>query len=252
MKVYEHLKNIISEKGAGYLVLIDPDHVESNKLPEFLSYCESAGVDGLLIGGSLMIHGDLKATIATVKEHSKLPVVIFPGSVSQVTPNADAILFISLISGRNAEQLIGKHVLAAPFLKKYDLEPISTGYMLIESGSSTTAEYISGSKPIPRNKPEIAAATALAAEYLGMKMVYLEAGSGAEKNVPNEMVKLVSSQISIPLIVGGGIKSAQSAREKVENGAGIIVTGNYFEDENNWSKIKDFAEAVHIKNSIIV
>ncbi|MGD8779604.1 MAG: geranylgeranylglyceryl/heptaprenylglyceryl phosphate synthase [Ignavibacteria bacterium] len=252
MEIYKNLKNIISEKGAGYLILIDPDNVKNEKLPEFLNYCENAGVDGLLTGGSLMLHGDLREIISKVKEHSNLPVIIFPGSVSQVTPNADAILFISLISGRNAELLIGKHILAAPFLKKYNLEAISTGYMLIESGSSTTAEYISGSNPIPRNKPEIAAATALAAEYLGMKMVYLEAGSGARENVPNEMVKLVSSQISIPLIVGGGIRSAQSAREKVENGANIIVTGNYFEDENNWTKIKEFADAVHIKNSIIV
>ena len=141
-------------------------------------------------------------------------------------------------------------MLSAPLIKRANLEAISTGYMLVESGTSTTAQYMSGSSPIPRNKPEIAAATALAAEYLGMKLVYLEAGSGAQQTVPNEMVKAVSTICSIPVIVGGGIKSPNVAREKVDNGAKIIVTGNFFENESNWSLIKEFADAVHKKNPI--
>lgn len=252
MKIYEKLLEIIKRKGAAYLVLIDPDKTKDDKLAEFVKYCELNGVDGLLVGGSLMIDGNLSETIKIVKNNCSLPVIIFPGSVNQVVQDADAILFISLISGRNAEHLIGKHVFAAPIIKKYNIEPISTGYILIESGKTTTAEYMSGSKPVPRNKPEIAASTALAAEYLGMKMIYLEAGSGAENSVPEEMIKLVSETCTIPVIVGGGIKNAETARRNVNAGAKIIVTGNYFENENNWTKIKEFAQAVHIKESINV
>ena len=252
MTIYEKLQEVIRRKGAAYLVLIDPDKINSEKLAEFAKYCELNDVDGFLIGGSLMVNGDLQETINLVKKSCSLPIIIFPGGVNQVVSNADAILFISLVSGRNAEQLIGKHVLAAPIIKKHNLEPISTGYILVESGKVTTAEYMSGSKPVPRNKPEIAASTALAAEYLGMKMIYLEAGSGADNSVPEEMIKLVSGTCSIPLIVGGGIRDSETARKKVKAGAKIIVTGNYFENENNWIKIKEFAQAVHIKESIKV
>lgn len=252
MKVYQSLINTIEEKGAAYLVLIDPDKTNGQKLSDFVKTCDDAGVDGFLIGGSLMLGNNLDDSIKSIKSQSSKPVIIFPGSVSQVNPNADALLFISLISGRNADQIIGKHVMAAPIIKKTGIEPISTGYMLIESGSVTTAEYMSGSKPIPRNKPEIAAATALAAEYLGMKFVYLEAGSGAQMSVPDEMVKMVSSSLSIPLIVGGGIRTATDAHAKVKAGASIIVTGNHFEDDKNWKQLKQFADAVHFKTGIEV
>ena len=252
MKIYNQLLNTIKEKGAAYLILLDPDKLPENKLTGFLKHCEKSGVDGFLVGGSLMVNGDFDSFIEKVKVNTNLPSIIFPGSITQISPFADAILFLSVVSGRNPEHLIGKHVLAAPSIKKSGIEPISTAYILVESGSTTTAIYMSGSLPIPRNKPEIAAATALASEYLGMKLIYLEAGSGADNSVPNEMVKAVSSQCSIPVIVGGGIRTPQTAREKVENGASIIVTGNYFEDENNWDLIKDFASAVHIKQSILV
>ena len=199
-----------------------------------------------------MVNGDFESFIEKVKINTNLPSIIFPGSISQVSSFADAILFLSVVSGRNPEHLIGKHVLAAPSIKKSGIEPISTAYILVDSGSTTTAVYMSGSLPVPRNKPEIAAATALASEYLGMKLIYLEAGSGADSSVPNEMVKAVSEQCSIPIIVGGGIRNPQTAREKVENGASIIVTGNFFENENNWDLIKDFASAVHYKLPIEV
>jgi putative glycerol-1-phosphate prenyltransferase len=194
-----------------------------------------------------MISGDLNTFIETIKVETSLPLIIFPGSVNQISPLADAILFLSVISGRNAEHLIGKHVTASPLIKRAKVEPISTGYILVESGVTTTAVYMSGSLPIPKNKPEIASATALAGEYLGMKLIYLEAGSGAQEPVPDEMVKAVSKECSIPIIVGGGIRNPQTARRKVENGASIIVTGNFFEDENNWDLIKDFASAIHYK-----
>lgn len=252
MKIYNHLLNTIKEKGAVYFILLDPDKLPESKLTGFLKHCKKSGVDGFLVGGSLMVNGDFDSFIKKVKDSTNLPSIIFPGSSTQISHFADAILFLSVVSGRNPEHLIGKHVLAAPSIKKSEIEPISTAYILVESGSITTAVYMSGSLPIPRNKPEIAAATALAAEYLGMKLIYLEAGSGADYSVPNEMVKAVSNQCTIPVIVGGGIRNPQSAREKVENGASIIVTGNFFENENNWDLIKDFASAVHTKQNILV
>lgn len=252
MKIYNHLLNTIKQKGAAYFVLLDPDKLPEEKVQVFLTHCEKSGVDGFLVGGSLMVNGDFESFISKIKLLTKLPLIIFPGSITQISSNADAILFLSVVSGRNPEHLIGKHVLAAPSIKKSGIEPISTAYILVDSGSTTTAVYMSGSLPIPRNKPEIAAATALASEYLGMKLIYLEAGSGAEQPVPDEMVKAVCEQCTVPVIVGGGIRDSATARKKVECGASIIVTGNFFEDENNWDMIKEFANAVHIKNSILV
>lgn len=252
MKIYNHLLNTIKHKGAAYLILLDPDKLSEDKIPVFLKHCEKSGVDGFLVGGSLMVNGNFELFLSKIKSITHLPVIIFPGSITQVSSNADAILFLSVVSGRNPEHLIGKHVLAAPSIKKSGIEPISTAYILVESGTTTTAVYMSGSLPIPRNKPEIAAATALASEYLGMKLIYLEAGSGADKSVPDEMVKAVSEQCSIPIIVGGGIRDSATARKKVESGASIVVTGNFFENENNWDLIKEFSNAIHIKNSILV
>jgi len=252
MKIYDQIIDKINRKGAAYLVLLDPDKLSGNKVVEFLDHCTRADVDGFLIGGSLMMSGNFEALIEKVKLHSNLPAIIFPGSIDQVSSLADAILFLSVVSGRNADHLIGRHVIASPMIKRSGIEPISTGYILIESGVTTTAVYMSGSMPLPRNKPEIAAATALASEYLGMKFVYLEAGSGAEESVPDEMIKAVSDVCSVPVIVGGGIRSALVARDKVENGAKVIVTGNYFEDEGNWDMIKEFSNAVHHKNPITV
>ncbi len=250
MNIYNQLLKTIETKGAAYLILLDPDKLNSNNLQVFIKKCIEADIDGFLVGGSLMLNGIIDTFIKNLKQLTKLPVIIFPGAVDQVSPFADAILYLSVVSGRNPEHLIGKHVLAAPLIRRANLEPISTGYILVESGTSTTAQYMSGSSPVPRNKPEIAAATALASEYIGMKLIYLEAGSGAQQTVPNEMVKAVSSVCSVPIIVGGGIKSPKVAREKVDNGAKIIVIGNFFENENNWSLLKEFADAVHKKISI--
>ena len=247
MKTYNYLLNTVRTKGAAYLILLDPDKLSNSKIAPFIQHCEKSGVDGFLIGGSLMMSGDLDPFIENVKVETSLPLIIFPGSINQISTIADAILFLSVISGRNSEHLIGKHVTASPLIKRAKIEPISTGYILVESGVTTTAVYMSGSLPVPRNKPEIAAATALAGEYLGMKFIYLESGSGAQESVPDEMVKAVSEECSVPVIVGGGIRTPLSARRKVDSGASIIVTGNFFEDENNWDMIKDFANAIHHK-----
>lgn len=252
MKIYNKILSTIEQKGAAFFILIDPDKVDSNKLEEFIKISENSDVDGFLVGGSLMMSEDFEIFLQKIKSLTSLPVIIFPGNVAQVSKYADAILFISVISGRNPEHLIGKQVLAAPFIKKTNLEALGTGYILVDSGSTTTAVYMSGSLPIPRDKSEIALATALAAEYLGMKFVYLEAGSGAKLSVPNEMVKFVSKNLSIPVIVGGGLRSPKDVAEKVNSGASVIIVGNFFEDENNWSLIKDFSSAAHLKKGITV
>ncbi len=252
MNTINYIKKIIENKGAAFFILIDPDNLAIDKTEKFVKHCVENGVDGFLVGGSLLLNGNLDSSIEAIKRSCNLPVIIFPGSVSQLSQNADAVLFLSLISGRNAEHLIGKHVLAAPIIKKFKLETIPTGYMLIESGKTTTAEYVSESKPIPRDKFDIATATALAGEYLGMQLIYLEGGSGAENSVPNEMIEAVASQISVPIIVGGGIRTPEQAGAKVKAGAKIIVTGNFFENEGNWNLISLFASAIHSGSSIEV
>ncbi len=245
MKVFDYLEKVKSEKGAGFLLLIDPDKFEISESEEFFSICNRSGVDAFLIGGSLVKDDFISQIIVEIKKFSEIPVILFPGGLNQVTGEADAILFLSLISGRNPEHLIGKHVLAAPLINRINLETIATGYMLIESGASTTAEYMNGTKPIPYNKTEIAVATALAGQYLGLQMIYLEAGSGAEHTVPDRMVRAVTKTLDIPVIVGGGIRSGEAAQRKVEAGADFVVVGNFFEYKDNWGEIKEFAKVIH-------
>jgi putative glycerol-1-phosphate prenyltransferase len=245
MTTYDKLLEIRQNKRAGFLILIDPDKFDFENSDKFFEICKHSEVDAFLIGGSLLQNQRINEIITIVKSKISIPAILFPGSINQVVPAADAILFLSLISGRNSEHLIGKHILAAPLINYHKLEAISTGYILIESGQTTTAEYMSGTKPIPYNKPEIATATALAGEFLGMKMIYLEAGSGAEYSVSNKMIKSVKSVVKIPIIVGGGIRDASTANEKVQAGADFIVIGNHFENQLNWIEIKEFGEAIH-------
>ncbi|RKY54131.1 MAG: geranylgeranylglyceryl/heptaprenylglyceryl phosphate synthase [Candidatus Neomarinimicrobiota bacterium] len=247
MKVFKKLIKIAQEKGGGYFVLIDPDTRKNDELKEFVREICNRGVDAILVGGSLIINGDFQSSLNLVKEVSTVPIIIFPGSLQQLSSNADAILYISLISGRNPNYLFGDHVIAAPFIRKMGIEPISTGYMLFESGGTTTAEFISNTKPLPINKPEIAMAHALAAQYMGMNTVYLEAGSGASHSIPAKIVKAVSSYIDIPVITGGGIKTPEDARSKVEAGATFIVTGNVLDDPENFKMIDEFIRAIHFK-----
>jgi len=243
--VFDQLLKIREQRGAGYFVLMDPDKQSIQDAKERAKICEEAGVDALLVGGSLLLTPLFEELIKELKSVLNIPVIIFPGGVQQVSGYADAILFMSIVSGRNAEHLIGDQVRAAPTVKALDLEPIATAYMLIQSGRTTSAEYMSNTNSIPRHKPEIAAATALAAEYLGMKLVYLEAGSGAEESVPENMIKTVTSYISIPIIVGGGIISPEDAERKVDAGASFVVTGNILEKNENPDIVRQFAQAVH-------
>jgi putative glycerol-1-phosphate prenyltransferase len=245
VSTFERLLKIKDRRGAGYLVLIDPDKIHDDKLPLFVREATEAGVDGFLVGGSLMLTTEFEHHLQTIKNNTSVPVVIFPGSLFQISPLADAILFLVLISGRNPEHLIGNQVLAAPMIRKMGLEAISTGYMLIGSGKTTSAEFMSNTKPIPANKPDIALAHALAAETIGMKVLYLDAGSGADTPVSDQMIKTIARHCSLPMIIGGGIRTPDEARKKIEAGASFVVTGTVTEENNHKSVLKDFAEAIH-------
>ena len=251
MTTFERLLHVRKERGAGYFVLLDPDKSNKDQLPSFIREATDAGVDGFLVGGSLMSTDEFENHLTTIKQHTSVPVIIFPGSIMQVSSVADAILFLILISGRNPEHLIGSQVIVAPIIRRSGLEPISTGYMLIEAGNTTSAEFMSNTKPIPRDKSDIAVAHALAAEIIGMKFVYLDAGSGANASVPEEMIHAIASTCSLPIIVGGGIRTPEEARRKVGAGASFVVTGTVTELNNHRSFIKEFAEAVHSRLPVI-
>ena len=181
--------------------------------------------------------------VKKIKSISNIPVILFPGGVNQINKYFDAILFLSLLSGRNPHYLIGEQVLAAPIVKDLGIETIPTGYLLIDGGSSTSVEYISGTKPLPPHRPDLLVGHALAAQFLGMKMIYLECGSGAQRRIPNETLKIVSNEIDIDVIVGGGIKTPEDANQLVNSGASFIVIGSAI--ENSKELISDFASAIH-------
>ncbi len=223
-------------------VLIDPDKLSPEQLEETARIAEKAGVDFLFVGGSLMTSDTLFHCIRTLKENSNIPVILFPGNSYQISRNADAMLFLSLISGRNPDMLIGMHVLSAPYIKLSGLETIPTGYMLIDSGKPTSVSYMSNSFPIPNDKKDIAACTAMAGEMLGLRTIFMDAGSGASISVPEEMISFVKGSIEIPLIIGGGIRTAKKAHSIIEAGADIIVVGNRFEEDPKL--IYEFAETV--------
>jgi phosphoglycerol geranylgeranyltransferase len=211
-------------------VLIDPDKCSPTSIHKTIDICEQCGIKFIMVGGSL-VSNSIDHCIDDIRKISKLPVVLFPGSLLQISNKADAILLLSLISGRNPEYLIGNHVIASPILKKSKLEIIPTGYILVESGKVTSVQYISNTCPIPSDKIEIAVATAVAGEMLGLKMIYLEAGSGAIKHVPVDMISAVRKNISIPLVVGGGIKTRTQLDNIFDAGANIVVIGNSLEND---------------------
>lgn len=243
--LYSFILKKKEQRKKSFAVLIDPDKFHST---EIIRRAEAAKADFILVGGSLLSTGNFEQCIATIKETTKLPVIIFPGNNLQISHQANAILLLSLISGRNPEFLIGKHVIAAPQLKASKLEIIPTGYLLIESGKATSASYISNTAPIPHDKADIAMCTALAGEMLGLKLIYLDAGSGALTPVSRRMIKEVSDQLQVPLIVGGGIRTAEAAINACEAGADMIVVGNAIEKDPEL--IETISKAVHEFNTI--
>ncbi len=226
-----------------FAVLIDPDKVNSTNMMQLIDLSVKANVDYFLVGGSLVISTFLDECVQLIKNSCEIPVLLFPGSPSQVSKYADALLYLSLISGRNAELLIGQHVVSAAVVKKSGLEILPTGYMVIDGGAPTTVSYISNASPIPADKNEVAMCTAMAGEMLGMQIIYMDAGSGAQRPIPESMIERVSKSISVPLFIGGGITHPEKAYLNCKAGADVIVVGNAIEKDA--SLIKEIAAAVH-------
>ena len=242
MDIIKHMKSIRENGQKALAVLVDPDKLDKKRLEALILACKNSPISYIFYGGSLVQEKQANEFIKELKQNIDVPVVIFPGHPLQVYPNADAILLLSLVSGRNPEFLIGHHVVAAPHLKKSGLEIIPTAYILIDGGVPTSASYMSNTTPIPRDKPDIAACTAMAGNMLGLGIVYMDAGSGAEKPIDTKMISKVKSNIDGPLIIGGGIKNKEQLIQACKAGGDIIVVGNAFESEPEL--IKEFAELI--------
>lgn len=229
-------------------VLFDPDKLRLKKMEQALDLALECGVDYFFIGGSLVVNNMLDGLLAQIRQRCPIPLILFPGNSFQLSYRADGILFLSLISGRNPELLIGQHVISAPFLKMSPLEIISTGYILVDGGVQTAVQYMSNTYPIPANKDDIAVCTALAGELLGLKIIYLDAGSGARTPVSESMIEAVSGAVEVPLIVGGGIRTPEKISANLRAGADLIVVGNAIEQDpalirEMTAAVKDFQAA---------
>lgn len=243
LNVYTTLLEKKRDGRKAFTILLDPDKVDDASLETTIQLAVDAKTDYFFVGGSLVVSDNLEDCIQKIKGLCSIPVLLFPGSPSQISKHADALLYLSLISGRNPELLIGQHVISAPFVKKSGLEIISTGYMVVDGGAPTTVSYISNATPIPADKSDIALCTAMAGEMLGSKLIYMDAGSGAKKPISEEMIAAVSAHIAVPLIVGGGIKDPEKAYLNCKAGADVIVIGNAIEKDP--SLIKEIAAGIH-------
>jgi phosphoglycerol geranylgeranyltransferase len=241
--IYHSLSEKKKQGKKSFAVLIDPDKVNTSVLDELVELSVSAKVDYLLVGGSLVISNHLDECVQHIKRSCDIPVILFPGSPSQVSKYADALLYLSLISGRNPELLIGQHVVSAPFVRQSGLEIMPTGYIVVDGGAPTTVSYISNASPVPADKNEIAMCTAMAGEMLGMKLIYMDAGSGAKRPITESMIEAVAKHIEAPLIIGGGILEPEKAYLNCKAGADVIVVGNAIEKDA--SLIKEMSDAVH-------
>lgn len=241
--VYQLLTEKKKHGKKSFAVLVDPDRVNPSVLDELVDLSITAKVDYLLVGGSLVISNYLDECVQHIKKNCDIPVIIFPGSPTQVSKYADALLYLSLISGRNPELLIGQHVVSATLVKQSGLEIMPTGYIVVDGGAPTTVSYISNATPIPSDKNEIAMCTAMAGEMLGLKLIYMDSGSGAKRPITESMIKVVADNIQIPLIVGGGIIEPEKAYLNCKAGADVIVVGNAIEKDA--SLIKEMSNAVH-------
>jgi phosphoglycerol geranylgeranyltransferase len=242
-RLYQDLADRKSKGHKSFAMLIDPDKVNAAKIDQLTQLATAASVDYLFVGGSLVISNHLDEVVQRIKQNCAIPVILFPGSPSQISTHADGLLYLSLISGRNPELLIGQHVISAAAVRQSGLEIISTGYMVVDGGAPTTVSYISNAAPIPADKNEIAMCTAMAGEMLGMKVIYMDAGSGARRAVSEAMIERVSSTIEVPLIVGGGIMHPEKAYLNCKAGADVIVIGNAIEKDP--SLIKEMSAAIH-------
>jgi len=231
--IYSALVHKKRNRRKSFALLIDPDKVDPSRTEKLIELALNARVDYLFVGGSLVVSDQLDQVVLQIKSLCKIPIILFPGTPSQVSPHADALLYLSLISGRNPELLIGQHVISAPSVRKSGLEIISTGYMVVDGGAPTTVSYISNALPIPADKNEIALCTAMAGEMLGMKLIYMDAGSGARRPIATDMIERVSENIDVPLLVGGGIQDPEKVYLNAKAGADLIVVGNAIEKNAN-------------------
>jgi len=227
-----------------FWLLVDPDKKSEGELADMALMAEKAGVDAFLVGSSILIRENIDFAVKVLKDNSTLPVIIFPGNSEQVSHYADALLFLTLLSSRNVRWLVEEQVFAAPKVKKAGIPVIPTGYILVDSGNLTSVGFFSSTPPIPSDKPDIAVAHALAAQYMGMHAVFLEAGSGAKNAVPIDILKEVRDSISIPIIVGGGVKEPSQAYERAKF-ADVVVVGTAFEEKGGEELLGAFARAIH-------
>ncbi len=244
-KIESSLVEGLKTRMALFFVLLDPDSGSTEHVVECGLKAAKHGADALLLGGSFVGNANFTKISAELKKETSLPIILFPGGCSHVVPGPDAILFTTLLSGRNPQYLIDEQVKGAVLVKGFGIEALPTAYLLVESGKTTAVEFISNTRPLPSDKPGIAAAHAMAAELLGLRWVYLEAGSGAQNPVPTQMVQVVRASTPLKLIVGGGIRTPKEARERVLAGADAIVIGNLFEKEKDPALFIEFANAVH-------
>ncbi len=243
MSIFKSITEAKKNKRKQFALLIDPDKCGLEQLRYLVEKAIIAKVDFIFVGGSLLLKDKVDACLLQIKQLCNIPTLLFPGNVMQISKYADGILFLSLISGRNPNLLIGQQVIAAPYLKQTDLEIISTGYMLIDGGVPTSVSYMSNTTPIPHEKKEIAYSTALAGEMLGMKLIYLDAGSGAINHVNEKMIHLLQKGLSAPIIVGGGIRTPEAAYNVAKAGADVVVVGNVL--EKNPDLLEQMVRAVH-------
>lgn len=239
MNIYSNILQAKTTNKKLLAILIDPEKVTINNLGYFFDKVHQSIITHVFVGGSTDKDNLSDTVVSEIKKHTQLPIVLFPGNVSQITNKADGILFLSLLSGRNPEYLIEQQIKAAPILKNSDLEVIPTGYILIDGGTKTATQKVSNTKPISQNNIELIVNTALAGEYLGEKLIYLEAGSGATNPANTDIIKLVSQSLTVPLIVGGGIKSKKQLESAYDSGADLVVIGTAFEkNEDFFNQIK--------------
>lgn len=238
MSIYTSL----SKPGKKFALLIDPDSYTVHALIATIYAAEESGINIILVGGSMVSEG-VDATIEIIRKHTSIPIVLFPGSLLQLSNKADGVLLLSLISGRNPEFLIGNHVLAATYLKNSGMELLPTGYILVGTGRASSVEYISNTRPIPSDKPDLVVATAIAGEQIGNKLIYLEAGSGSGEPVSADIIREVKRNISVPLIVGGGLCKPGQIRQVCDAGADMVVVGNAV--ERNAEKLGSLVRALY-------
>jgi len=242
--IYQHLLRA-RQSGPGFLWLLDPDRIDSNRPDPRWDVAHECGVTAILIGSSQDTNPAFPRVLASVRHHTPLPIILFPGSASQVAPHVDAVLFLTLLSGRNPEYLVGEQVKGTPLIRDFGIEPIPTGYILVGTGASTSVAERSRTQPISEREIGVIGDHALCAQYMGQRFVYLEAGSGARHPVPTDVIETVKRTISIPLIVGGGIRTPAACRTAIDAGADFIVVGTALEQDQSLELLCALVEATH-------